>query len=91
MSKQLTPVMQRTLLTIHQLRIKKGYMPTLREVADNLNYSPSAVQYQVDKLVELGYLSTLPAATWRSTSRAMRFTRSVLFQDQAIPVLGVCN
>jgi SOS-response transcriptional repressor LexA len=91
MSKQLTPVMQRTLLAIHQLRVKKGYMPTLVEIADNLSYSVTAIQYQVDKLIELGYLDIPPVATRRSMSRSMYFTKSVDCQGQAIPILGVCN
>jgi SOS-response transcriptional repressor LexA len=91
MSKQLTPVLSRALLAIHQLQVKKGYMPTLREIADNLNYSLYAIQCQVDKLIELGYLDTPPVATRRCASRSMRFTRSLDCQGKSIPVLGVCK
>ena len=91
MSKQLSPSLQRTLLAIHQLQVKKGYMPTLREIADKLNYSLFGIQYQVDKLVELGYLSLESDGTRRSTSRSMRFSKSIDCQGKSIPVLGVCN
>lgn len=91
MSKQLSPSLQRTLLAIRQLQVKKGYMPTLREIADKLNYSLFAIQYQVDKLVELGYLDNNATDKWRSTPRSMRFSKSLDYQGKSIPVLGVCN
>ena len=92
MKKQLSPSLQRTLLAIHQLQVEKGYMPTIREIADKRNYySRFTIQYQVDKLVELGYLSLESDGTRRSISRSMRFARSLDYQGKSIPVLGVCN
>ena len=66
-------------------------MPTLREIADKLNYSLFGIQYQVDKLVELGYLSLESDGIRRSASRSMRFAKSIDCQGKSIPVLGVCN
>jgi DNA-binding MarR family transcriptional regulator len=90
---KLTPVLQRTLLAIHQFRVKNGYMPTLSEIAIELNYATSGIQTQVDKLITLGYLSKSPETPGHRGSqwRSIRFTQSITHQGNNIPVLGVCK
>lgn len=83
---KLTPIQQETLLTIHKFRSENGYMPTFRELADARGTQIYPCQYQVERLIDAGYLNAPD-----NRPRGFEFTRTIEYQGLKIPVLGVCN
>jgi SOS-response transcriptional repressor LexA len=86
-TKQLTLTQQNTLLAIHQFVAKNGYCPTFIELADERNRAIQPTQYQVEMLVDAGYLLP-PTGEARGS---IRFAKTIEYQGQTIPVLGVCS
>jgi SOS-response transcriptional repressor LexA len=82
--KQITPTQHNTLITIHKFVAENGYFPTL---AKKRGTAVQPTQYQVEMLVDAGYL--LPPSGQARGS--IRFAKTIEYQGQTIPVLGVCD
>jgi SOS-response transcriptional repressor LexA len=83
----LTQKEQDTLLKIHQLYLKNGYMPTYREIARSLDMSIWCIQDRVARLIQKGYLMSGDGYARRS----FRFAKAIEFNSNQIPVLGVIS
>lgn len=83
----LTPKLQDTLMAIYQFKVDRGCMPTDREVGKLMEISAYAAQDRIYNLENLGYLTACKNLKRRSRS----FARSIEYQGQSIPVLGVCE
>lgn len=83
----LTQKEQDTLLKIHQLYLKSGYMPTYREIARALDMSIWAIQDRVARLKQKGYLVSGDGYAIRS----FRFAKAIEFNNKQIPVLGAID
>jgi SOS-response transcriptional repressor LexA len=85
--KQLTRTQQNTLLAIHEFVVENGYFPTFIELAKKRGTAVQPTQYQVELLVDAGYLLP-PTGKARGS---IQFARTIEYQGQTIPVLGVCS
>lgn len=83
----LTQKEQDTLLKIHQFKASYGYMPTQRELAAALYLSYCAIRNRIANLVKKGYLVSGKSYE----SRTIKFAKSIEFNSNQIPVLGVIN
>lgn len=77
-----------TLIAIHKLRHANGYMPTIREIAAELDLSFAAVQNRLAKLQSFGHLKL---GIDRNSRDIAISVQTVSFQGASVPVLGTIN